>query len=162
MTNNSIKAAILTVSDRSYKGLRDDQSGPALINYCKNKGWDIRFYEIVPDEIDMITVDLILTTGGTGLAIRDVTPEATEKILTKKAPGIADYIRMESMKITPHAMLSRGISGVRNRTLIINLPGSPKAAIEGVEFIDAALPHALDLIHEVTGTETDHSVNRND
>ncbi|MAT44533.1 MAG: molybdenum cofactor biosynthesis protein [Anaerolineaceae bacterium] len=158
---------ILTISDRSSKGVRDDLSGPAILNKIESLGWNSVGYEIIPDEIniirdqliqwcDEIVPDIIFTTGGTGFAPRDVTPEATEKVIDKKTPGISEYIRLQSMKITPHAMLSRGIAGIRKKTLIINLPGSPKAALESIDFILPALPHAVELIHNDPKSESNH------
>ncbi len=159
--------SILTVSDRSSQGLREDKSGPQLCAFLENQNHHIGKYTIVPDDIseikkvlvewaDQDKPDLIITTGGTGFAPRDVTPEATQAILDKLAPGISEYIRYQSMKITPHAMLSRGISGIRNQTLIINLPGSPKAARESLEFILTALPHAIELLKDSPGSENNH------
>ena len=160
--------AVITISDRSYKGVRDDRSGPVLLDKIKNLGWENLFYEIIPDEIDMIKdklidysdnqkVNLVLTCGGTGFAPRDVTPEATLQVIDKIAPGLAEVMRFESLKVTPHAMLSRAVAGIRKNTLIINLPGSPKAAIENLEFIVPVLPHALELINEDPLSEKKHT-----
>ncbi len=149
------KTAILTISDRGARGERQDLSGPAL---KKRLGEDDRFAVIVekivsdePSEIedalvvwsDQKVVDLILTTGGTGFSPRDLAPEATAAVIERAAPGFAEAMRAESLKITPHAMISRAISGIRKLTLIINFPGSPKAACECLEIIMPALPHAL-------------------
>ena len=158
---------ILTISDRSSKGTREDLSGPAIINKVKSLGWFSTEYKIVPDEIDFIrnqliqwcdelSPDIIFTTGGTGFAPRDITPEATENVIERKTPGISEYIRLKSLQITPHAMLSRGIAGIRKKTLIINLPGSPKAALESIDFILPALPHAVELIHDDPNSESNH------
>ncbi len=158
---------ILTISDRSYQGSRKDLSGPAIAEKLKSLGWTISTVEIVPDEVDLIrntlitwcdqlSPDLIFTSGGTGFSPRDHTPEATQSVIEKNAPGIAEFIRMKSMQITPHAMLSRGVAGIRKATLIINLPGSPKAALEGIDFILPALPHAVALIHNDPSSEANH------
>lgn len=162
-----MNVCVLTVSDRSFNGTRDDLSGPAILEKIQSLGWFSAGYKIVPDEInlireqlirwsDEICPDLIFTTGGTGFAPRDITPEATKEVIEKIAPGIAEYIRLKSMQITAHAMLSRGIAGIRKNTLIINLPGSPKAALESIEFILPALPHAVELIHNDSASESNH------
>jgi molybdopterin adenylyltransferase len=162
-----IRTAVLTVSDRSYKGERPDRSGPALQNALEQLGWSLTLSAIVPDEISVIqrtlmewcssgAVDLILTTGGTGFAPRDVTPEATQAIIQRPAPGLAEVMRAESLKVTTHAMLSRATAGIRERTLIINLPGSPKAAVENLTFISAVIPHAVELLQESPDAEAHH------
>lgn len=162
-----MKAAILTISDRSSQGLREDLSGPALINKAETFGWEISAYEIIPDEqktieeelikiCDTLKPDVLLTTGGTGFAPRDVTPEATEAVIQKKTPGISEYIRLKSLEITPHAMLSRATSGIRGKTLIINFPGSPKAAVESLEFVFPVLSHAVELINNDPNSEENH------
>ncbi|MGB9672772.1 MAG: MogA/MoaB family molybdenum cofactor biosynthesis protein [Anaerolineales bacterium] len=162
-----MKVGILIISDRSARGEREDACGPLLVERVKQKNWDVGKYVIIPDEVEMIVstlidwsdiegFDVILTSGGTGFSPRDVTPEATQAVIERAAPGIAEAIRAESLKITPHAMLSRAIAGIRKRTLIINLPGSPKAAVEGFEVIQSALPHAVDLLHESKNAEKGH------
>lgn len=162
-----MNVCVLTISDRSSKGIRDDLSGPAILKKIESLGWNSIGYEIIPDEINLIrdqliqwcdenSPDIIFTTGGTGFTPRDITPEATEKVIEKKTPGISEYIRLQSMKITPHAMLSRGIAGIRKKSLIINLPGSPKAALESIDFILPALPHAVELIHNDPKSEANH------
>ena len=149
-----MKAGVLTISDRGAQGVRADLGGPGLRNWLREQGVDTIFYEIIPDEIDQISaklcewadehsIDLILTTGGTGVSPRDVTPEATAKILDRTIPGFGEQMRAESLKITPMAILSRAIAGVRKQTLIINLPGNPKAAIENLDAVWAAIPHAV-------------------
>lgn len=149
-----MKAGILTVSDRSSRGEREDLSGPTLGRWLSERGVETTRYEIVPDERSMLTaklrewsdsgdLDLILTTGGTGVAPRDVTPEATLEILDRLIPGLAEQMRAESLRKTPTASLSRAVAGVRNRSLIINLPGSPKGAVENLEAVWAAIPHAV-------------------
>ena len=149
-----LTVAILTLSDKGSKGEREDLSGPAIAEFLKGLG-DVKYYDILPDERDMIRekileyvdkVDLVLTTGGTGLSPRDVTPEATRDIIEREVPGIAEAMRVEGMKKTPRAMLSRAVAGVRGRTLIINLPGSPKAVRENLEVIRDILCHAVEKI----------------
>ncbi len=164
-----IRTGILTISDRSSKGERTDLSGPALQNIIVEQGWQIAKMDIIPDEIDKITatlihwcdnemVQLILTTGGTGFAPRDMTPEATLQVIQKNAPGIAEALRTESLKITPHAMLSRGVAGIRGKSLIVNLPGSPKAAVENLRFLLLVIPHAIELIGESPTAEKGHVI----
>ena len=157
---NLIKTGIITVSDKGSKGLRVDESGPALKEFIEaNLNGKVTSMIIIPDEQDIIEktliyyadvlkLDLVLTTGGTGFAPRDITPEATTSILDKAVPGISEVIRAKSLTITPKAMLSRGISGIRKGTLIINLPGSPKGATESISFVADALPHGLDILKE--------------
>ena len=151
------KAAVLTVSDRSFRGERPDAGGPLVVEILKNAGYAVTETAIVPDEkgrieaalrqwCDREPVDLIVTTGGTGFAPRDVTPEATLAVAERQAPGIAEAMRAHSVAITPFAMLSRAICAQRGHTLIINLPGSTKAATENWEGIVAALPHAVKMM----------------
>lgn len=151
-----ISVGIITVSDRSSKGQRDDLSGPEIRRWAQEKGYSVTDESIVPDEIDAIAeklveysdrgVHLILTTGGTGFAPRDVTPDATMRVVERIAPGFAEAMRQKSLEITPHAMLSRAMSGIRKRSIIINLPGSPKGVRENLSFIEKALPHAVELL----------------
>jgi molybdenum cofactor synthesis domain-containing protein len=153
---NNIKIGIITVSDRSSRGEREDLSGPEIRKWCEKMNFSVSEESIVPDEADIIkkslielsekNLDLVLTTGGTGFAPRDVTPEATRAVIEREAPGFAEVMRMRSLQITPHAMLSRAVSGIRKKTLIINLPGSPKGARENLEFIESSIPHALKLL----------------
>lgn len=150
--------AILTISDRSFKGEREDLTGPELKSFLEAKGAQVVYMSIIPDEKDIIKTrlkelcdkenspEIILTAGGTGLGPRDVTPEATREIIEKEIPGIAEAMRARSLSITPTAMLSRAVAGLRKKTLIINLPGSPKGAKENLETIASALPHAIELI----------------
>jgi molybdenum cofactor synthesis domain-containing protein len=147
---------IITVSDRSSRGERTDVSGPVIREWAGKMGFTIAEEIIIPDDTEIIKnalirlsdmgVNLILTTGGTGFAPRDNTPEATKAVIEKEAPGFAEAMRRKSMEITPHAMLSRAVSGIRKGSLIINLPGSPKAVKENLEFIEKAIPHALELL----------------
>jgi molybdenum cofactor synthesis domain-containing protein len=149
-----MKAAILTLSDKGARGEREDRSGPALEAWLAERGVTVLHAEIVPDELDIIYVklegwadsgafDLILTTGGTGVSPRDVTPDATRKIVEREIPGFGEIMRRTSMEKTPHAMISRAIAGIRNRTLIINLPGSPGGAVENLAAVWPAVPHAV-------------------
>lgn len=162
-----LRAAILTVSDRSSRGERPDRSGPALVDAVTGYGWMVAATAVVADEAKQIQayllawsgenqIDLILTTGGTGFAPRDITPEATQAVIERAVPGIAEAMRFESLKITPHAMLSRGIAGIRGKTLIVNLPGSPKAALENLATIAPVLPHAIELLQEDPESEKHH------
>jgi molybdopterin adenylyltransferase len=163
----TIRVGILTVSDRSSRGERADASGPLLRQMAQQHGWTVERDSVVPDEreaiqtilvdwADVARLDLILTTGGTGFAPRDVTPEATCAVIEREAPGLAEAMRAESLRKTPHAMLSRAVCGLRGRTLIVNLPGSPKAARENFETILPALPHAIALLQESPDSERGH------
>lgn len=151
------RVAILTVSDKGAAGEREDLSGKAVEELVLQQGWRVEAREIVPDEAvmieerlrhfcDRLRVDLVLTTGGTGLSPRDVTPEATRRVVDREAPGFAEAMRAASLRITPHAMLSRAVSGIRGSTLIVNLPGSPRGARENLEIILPALPHGLEKL----------------
>ncbi len=152
-----MKAAIITISDSGYQGKRKDESGPIICDMLKNYGYEIIETYILPDDRTSISeklreiadkgdINLILTTGGTGFSERDCTPEATADIMEKDAPGIAEAIRMHSMQITKRAMLSRAKSVIRGKTLIINLPGSPKAVRESLEYILPELQHGLEIM----------------
>ncbi len=150
-----ITAAILTLSDKGSRGEREDLGGPAIMEIVKRIGASVEHYEILPDEKELIKeklidysmkVDLIITTGGTGLSPRDVTPDATLQVIDREIPGIAEAMRMEGLRKTNRAMLSRAVAGVRGNALIINLPGSPKAIKEGLEAILDVIPHAVEKI----------------
>ncbi|MCT4507616.1 MAG: MogA/MoaB family molybdenum cofactor biosynthesis protein [Tepidibacter sp.] len=151
------KVGIITASDKGYKNERIDESGKLISEIVQKKGYIVKKYIVLPDEenkisdelihmSDELNLDLILTTGGTGFSKRDVTPEATLKAITKLAPGISEAMRYYSLNITKRAMLSRGISGIRNETLIVNLPGSPKAVKESLEYIIDTLDHGLEIL----------------
>jgi len=162
-----IRFGILTLSDRSSSGLREDASGPALASLIHAQNWVITKQHILPDDESAIKslliewceagdVDVILTTGGTGFAPRDVTPEATKAVIERETPGLAEGMRAESLKKTQHAMLSRATAGIRDRTLIVNLPGSPKGAVENLEAVMAMLPHAIQLLKDDPSSEVSH------
>jgi len=150
-----VTVAVLTLSDKGSKGEREDASGPMIREMLKGIDAEVKYYDILPDEKELIKgklieygklVELILTTGGTGLGPRDVTPEATIEVIEKQIPGIAEAMRIEGLKKTRRAMLSRAVAGVRGKTLINNLPGSPKAVKENLEIILGVLPHAIEKI----------------
>lgn len=152
-----MKAAILTLSDKGARGERADASGPALEKWLAEREVKTLHMEIIPDDEETIVVklmgwadskafDLILTTGGTGVSPRDVTPDATLRVLDRVIPGFGEVMRAESMKKTPRAMISRAVAGIRGETLIINLPGSPKGAVENLEAVWPAVPHAVEKI----------------
>jgi molybdenum cofactor synthesis domain-containing protein len=157
-----LTVGILTISDKGSRGEREDTSSEVIREMASRLGARVAKYDIVPDERELIsqrlmewadagTLDLVITTGGTGLAPRDVTPEATLTIIDRLVPGLAEAMRVETLKKTPLAMLSRAVAGIRNRTLIINLPGSPKAVEECLQAILPALPHAIEVIKGEAG-----------
>jgi molybdopterin adenylyltransferase len=163
----TLRFGILTVSDRSSRGERPDTSGPALAEAVSAQGWDVVLRSIVPDELGLLKnllaewadsgqMDVILATGGTGFAPHDVTPEATRAVVERLTPGLDEAMRAVSLKVTPHAMLSRSVSGIRQKTLIINLPGSPKGAVENLQVLIPVLLHALELLRESPDSERGH------
>lgn len=157
MELGDFRISVITVSDRAASGERPDESGPAIRGFLNDRGYNVENAVVIPDDADKLRIlllehsdnlcaDLIITTGGTGLASRDITPETTLAVGDKEVPGIAEAIRAYSLTKTKHAMLSRGVAVVRGRTLIVNLPGSPKACVESLEAIVDALPHALGML----------------
>jgi molybdopterin adenylyltransferase len=157
-----IRTAIVTVSDSVADGTREDRSGALLLDRVAALGWQVTGQETVPDEVDRIAnvltrladsgeVSLILTTGGTGVAPRDVTPEAARTVIQREIPGLAELMRAEGRKLTPFAALSRSLAGVRGQVLIVCLPGSPKGALESLDAIVQLIPHIIDLMEGRTG-----------
>ena len=151
------KAGIITVSDKGSQGKREDLSGPAIAEMLAGAAISVSETLIIPDEVDQICkaiiqfadvekLDLILTTGGTGVSPRDLTPDATLKVIDKEIPGMAEAMRLASMKVTPHAMISRAVAGIRGRSLVLNLPGSPRGASENLAVVLPALKHAIEKI----------------
>lgn len=170
-----MNVAILTVSDRSAAGDREDVSGLLIKERIEAQGWQVQFYSVVPNvglEIekyliqwsDSGEVGLILTTGGTGFSPRDITPESTLSVIERNIPGIPEVLRQEGLKKTPHAMLSRAVAGIRGKTLIVNLPGNPKAVKESLPLLLPVIPHAIKLLagdpdsHELTSNLPHRSV----
>ena len=162
-----MRIAVLTISDRSSRGEREDRSGPLIKEIALQRGWEVIASDIIADEqveierqlaswCDSGEIDLILTTGGTGFSPRDRTPEATRNVVERLAPGLVEAMLVRSMSKTPHAMLSRAVAGIRKRTLIVNLPGSPKAVEENLAVIIPALPHAIQLLREDPQAEQGH------
>lgn len=150
-------AAVITISDKGAAGERIDTSGPALCEILREDGWDVVYTTIIPDEKEQIKaeltacsdekqVNLVLTTGGTGFSPRDITPEATLEVVERLTPGIPEMMRAESMKITSHGCLSRAAAGIRNRTLIINLPGSKKASTENLNAVLKPVHHGIEML----------------
>lgn len=163
----TIRIGIVTISDRASLAQRPDSSGPALSNIVTQRGWQVIRTTVLPDEFESIVatltgwadnneMDVILTTGGTGFSPRDVTPEATLAVIQRTTPGISEAMRAVSLNITPHAMLSRATAGIRARTLIVNLPGSPKGAVENLEVLLPVIPHAVQLLREDPSAEAGH------
>ena len=153
----SYTAAVITISDKGSRGEREDTSGPNLVAMLKERGYDVVYTNIIPDDFDMIKqeliacadekkVALVLTTGGTGFSPRDITPEATMAVVERPTPGIPEAMRAESMKITPKGCLSRSAAGIRGRSLIINLPGSKKASQENILAVIGAVDHGLEML----------------
>ncbi|OLC56372.1 MAG: molybdenum cofactor biosynthesis protein [Chloroflexi bacterium 13_1_40CM_4_68_4] len=164
-----IVAGVITASNRSFRGERADESGPAAAEAVRALGGEVRFQIVVPDDLDAIAdaireavaqgCTLVLTSGGTGLSSSDVTPEATRAVIEREVPGIAEALRARSLEKTPHGMLSRAVAGAIGRTLVVNLPGSPRAVRESLEVLAPAIPHALELLAGGSG-ETTHSRGR--
>jgi molybdopterin adenylyltransferase len=163
----TLRFGILTISDRSSRGERPDVSGPVLVDAVVAKGWQVVETGIIHDDVETIRqklaewadsnrFDVLLSTGGTGFAPRDVTPEATRQAVERLTPGLDEAMRTASLRVTPHAMLSRAISGIRKQTLIINLPGSPKAALENFQVVSPVLAHAVELLREDPRAEKGH------
>jgi molybdenum cofactor synthesis domain-containing protein len=161
-----MKVAILTLSDKGSRGEREDLSGPALRDWLAERGVAVACMAMMPDELEQIAAtledwvvrlqaDLILTTGGTGVSPRDLTPEATRRVIERELPGFAERMRQESLKKTPHAIISRALAGIRGETLIVNLPGSPKGAVENLAAVWPAIPHT---IAKMKGDPTDCAV----
>jgi molybdenum cofactor synthesis domain-containing protein len=151
-----VRAAIITSSDKGYAGEREDKSGSVIHEMLTGAGYEVVDMVVLPDEKGMLAekmleycnegIELVLTTGGTGFSVRDVTPEATRMVIEREVPGIPQAMLYNSLQITPRAMLTRAIAGIRNRTLIINLPGSPKAVREDLEYILPSLEHGLEIL----------------
>jgi len=163
-----IRVAVITVSDSAVAGTREDRSGPALRERAQSLGWTVSALELVPDESQEIAnairrlaesgdVSVVLTTGGTGVAPRDVTPEATRSVIEREIPGLGELMRSEGRKFTPQAVLSRGLAGTRGQTLIVNLPGSPKGAVQSLDAIAKLVPHVVDLLEGRTSHPQDSS-----
>lgn len=163
----TLRFGILTLSDRSARGEREDTSGVVLADLIGAQNWSVAKRTILPDEESAIKAmliewsdsgefDIILTTGGTGFSPRDVTPEATRAVIGRDAPGLAEAMRAAGLTKTPHAMLSRAIAGIRGKTLIVNLPGSPKGAVENLQTILPVLPHAVQLLQNDPASESSH------
>ncbi len=161
-----INAAVLTISDSTYAGKRADVSGPAVRERLEQMGWSVSAIEVLPDEVDLISgriatladgnqVAAIFTTGGTGVAARDVTPEATRAVIEREVPGIGELMRSHGRKSTPLAALSRGLAGIRGKVLIVNLPGSPRGAVESLDGIIGVVPHLLQLLRGETVHDAD-------
>jgi molybdopterin adenylyltransferase len=163
----TLRFAILTISDRSSRGERPDASGPALADLVRQQGWSVMRRAVLPDDVAILReslaawvdrgdVDIILTTGGTGFAPRDVTPEATRAVIEREAPGLTEAMRAASAAASPHAMLSRAVAGIRGKVLIVNLPGSPKAAVENLQVVLPAFEHAIKLLQDAPDAEAGH------
>ena len=163
----TIRFGILTLSDRSARGEREDASGPALADLIRAQNWSVVKQTLLPDDESVIRaelmtwadsgdVDVIVTTGGTGFSPRDITPEATRAVIQREAPGLVEAMRSASLPKTPHAMLSRSVAGIRGKTLIINLPGSSKGALENLQVVIPVLDHAIQLLKGDPSSESGH------
>jgi len=162
-----LRIGIITISDRSSRGVRPDLTGPALKELVIAQGWQVVQLQVIPDDLQAIQeklitwsdsnkFDLLLTAGGTGFSPRDITPEATAGVIERDAPGLVEAMRAESLKQTPHAMISRARAGIRGHTLIVNLPGSPRAAVENLNVILPVVEHAVDLLSDDPRSEAGH------
>jgi molybdopterin adenylyltransferase len=162
-----IRFGILTASDRSARGERVDETSPALEKEIRAANWDVIRIAVVPDDFRILRetlmiwadrgdLDILFTTGGTGFSPRDVTPEATQAVIERSTPGLVEVMRYQSMQNTPHAILSRAVAGIRGKVLIVNLPGSPKAAVENFLVIQPVLPHAVELLNDDPESEGHH------
>jgi molybdopterin adenylyltransferase len=167
-----LRVGVITVSDRAFAGVRPDKSGPELVEMVEEQGWEVVRRQTLPDDFQSIKavlvewtrtgeMDVILTTGGTGFSPRDITPEATSAVIEKNAPGLGEAMRAASLKVTEHGMLSRGVAGIRGKTMIVNLPGSPKAAVENLQVVLPVLPHAVQLLQEDPNSEAGHQLDLN-
>jgi molybdopterin adenylyltransferase len=160
---------VLTISDRSSAGVREDVSGPRIVEWCKAREYRVHEYSIVPDETSAIVslltqwaddgMDLIITTGGTGFTRRDVTPEATRAVLDREAPGIAEEIRRKGLNATPYSIIARGVAGIRGRTLIVNCPGSPGGVSDSLAVLEPVVDHAIALLR---GDDAPHGIGGDD
>ena len=165
----TLRAAVITESTKGARGERPDESGPAMVEMLRAGGIEVMSTDLVPDDVERIVAsmrkairngaDLVLTTGGTGLSPNDVTPEATRRIIDREIPGIAEALRARSLEKTPHGMLSRAVAGAAGRTLVVNLPGSPRAVRESLEVLLPVLPHAVELLAGESG-ESGHARGR--
>ena len=165
----TVRAAVITASTKGARGERPDESGPAMAEALRSNGIEVMSTDLVPDDVERIVAsmrkairngaDLVLTTGGTGLSPNDVTPEATRRIIDREIPGIAEALRAHAREKTPHGMLSRAVAGAAGRTLVVNLPGSPRAVRESLEVLLPVLPHAIELLAGESG-ESGHARGR--
>jgi molybdopterin adenylyltransferase len=160
--------SILIISDRAFQNTRVDMTAPQIVEYAQKNNWIVLNQRIVPDDVKSIAQilkkwcneknhpDIIFTSGGTGFSVRDLTPEATRAVIKKETPGISEFLRISNLSKNPHSILSRGVSGIRNRTLIINLPGNPKASIDNIKQLTPILPHAIKILRGDSEAEKEH------